>query len=140
MPRLTNMTYLATHDVLRRHWLEDQRDFTYLKGRDQSAVHAFYRPAYDLTDVELLAHRKAITLKHPSLPNRAGKALAVFSAVLSAAPPAISSSDSGRTISVRVVRRPHPDLAKFHAALMHYVLDHPELLDRSPDAAAPRAA
>lgn len=143
MPRLTNLHYLAIHTVLRRYWLTDKADFGYLTLNDQSALHDFYRPADNLTDAALITHRKTITAQQPSLPSRAGKAVGAFSAVVSAEvePPArITVTEHKRTLSVRAVRRPQPDLAKFHAALTHYVMNHPDLGADSPDATQPRAA
>lgn len=74
MPRLTDITYLATHQELRSVWLEDPTRFAILNAREQWALHGYFVPEHDLTDETLLVYRREVTKVDPSLPQRAGRA------------------------------------------------------------------
>lgn len=78
MPRLTAKDYLRTHDRLRKLWLRDPSLFAELTPMEQWQLHDFFGPDRDPGDLELLAHREAITVQHPSLPHEAGRALTRF--------------------------------------------------------------
>lgn len=108
MPRLTNTTYLFHHHQLKGLWATDERWFRYLSPNGQWALHRFYQPASDLTDTELIVHRRAVTAAEPFLPQRAGRAYARFSR--GEAAPAGAATVNGRTVYVWAVMRPEPDL------------------------------
>ena len=75
MTRLTQLTYSAQHYQLKREWFsEGGGAFIMLSPTEQWALHSYYEFTKKLSDAELLAHRKAISREHPSLPQRAGKA------------------------------------------------------------------
>lgn len=77
MPRLTDQAYLQQHLSLRRQWLDEpSRAFLLLSASEQWALHAFYLPSIRLGDQTLLEHREDISALFPSLPQRAGRALA----------------------------------------------------------------
>ncbi|WAC90165.1 hypothetical protein [Mycobacterium sp. Aquia_213] len=67
-------------------------------------MHRFYQPASDLTESELLVHRRAVKVADPSLPQRAGRAYARFSR----GDTMLVGGNQG--IIVRSVVRPEPDL------------------------------
>lgn len=71
-------------------------------------MHRFYQPASDMTATELIAHRRSVTAADPSLPHRAGRAYAKLSRGEWSR--ATTRTTNGRTISVRSVVRPKPDL------------------------------
>jgi hypothetical protein len=48
---------------------------------DQRHLHDYYVPTKDLTDDEVLAHRRTISHAHPSLPHGAGRAYSAFDQV-----------------------------------------------------------
>jgi hypothetical protein len=74
--RLTNHQYLHRHQVLGTYWTEFQQLFAVLPFDQQRDVHAYYQPAQDLSDTELLIYRRVITKEQPSLPAKASKAFA----------------------------------------------------------------
>jgi hypothetical protein len=78
MPRLTNTDYLDIHHKLRACWLSQphQMLFAMLEPHEQWSLHYYFKPACDMTDAELLEHRKSITAEYSSLPHRAGRAFA----------------------------------------------------------------
>lgn len=78
MPRLTARQYLKTHDRLRSLWLRDARLFSELSPKDQWLLHDFFVPDRELSNLELLQYREAITKERPSLPHQAGRALERF--------------------------------------------------------------
>jgi hypothetical protein len=76
MPRLTNARYIAIHELLKRVWQENPPTFGYLSPEEQWLLHDYFRPSENLTETELIAHRREITAERPSLPHQAGRALA----------------------------------------------------------------
>lgn len=69
MPRLSTRDYCQRHQFLRRLWSESTVIFASLSAEQQWAVHDFYQPSKQLTEAELLEHRRTITESRPSLPN-----------------------------------------------------------------------
>lgn len=76
MPRLTDPTYLQTCHELRDAWDSDSTAFFLLTATDQWVLHDFFCPSEALRDAELVGHRRQVTVADPSLPQRAGRALA----------------------------------------------------------------
>jgi hypothetical protein len=56
--------------------------FAELFPQEQWYLHDYFRPSEQLSDQALLAHRKEISARRPSLPQRAGRALKFLQAVL----------------------------------------------------------
>lgn len=52
--------------------------YSELEPHQQMVIHRYYRPTEDLTNQQLREHRFAISLKEPSLPQRAGKAVKIM--------------------------------------------------------------
>lgn len=75
MARLTDTTYLATHQALRSSWLESPTRFALLSAGEQWALHDYFAPEHNLSDDQLLAYRHEVSKVDPSLPQRAGRAL-----------------------------------------------------------------
>lgn len=75
MARLTDITYLATHQQLRSAWLKDPARFATLNANEQWVLHGYFAPEHNLSDDRLLAYRHEVSKIDPSLPQRAGKAL-----------------------------------------------------------------
>lgn len=46
-----------------------------LSPAEQFALHQFYEPTKELSPLELVEHRRRVAMEHPSLPQRAGRAL-----------------------------------------------------------------
>lgn len=120
MPRLKKHHYVARHRWLRRLWLEHEARFGVLSPAEQWDVHAYYKPSYDLSESELLKHRRSITSERPTLPARASKVFKVL--VDPTADPSraamVQTSESGRRIRVTGVVRPEPDLEQLARALL----------------------
>lgn len=76
MPRLTNPAYLLLRRELSDAWDLDPTGFFLLSAPDQWALHDYFRPSEMLSDAELLEHRRAVSASDPSLPQRAGRAVA----------------------------------------------------------------
>jgi len=74
MPRLTDSDYLHHRQLLTEAWVEE--DFAYLQIVEQQELLDYYHPAEAFTDVEALAYRRAVTARHPELPQQAGRAFA----------------------------------------------------------------
>jgi hypothetical protein len=51
--------------------------YSAISVRQQWDIHAYFQPSKDLSNIELRQHRRDVTTHDPSLPQRAGKALAV---------------------------------------------------------------
>jgi hypothetical protein len=119
MPKLSNDDYLIRHEILHRVWGTDNRHFTHLKYQQQRDLHDYYDPAKDLTNDELLAHRKKVAKQHPSLPQRASKAFLVMLRPETQREPAHSSLDrKGRKITIRPLVRPEIDTEQLARALL----------------------
>jgi hypothetical protein len=78
MSRLTAKNYLRAHDRLRKFWLRDPSLFAELTPMEQWQLHDFFLPHRELSDLQLLQHRDAVTAERPSLPHQAGRALSRF--------------------------------------------------------------
>lgn len=74
MPRTIAKAYLDAHHDLHKLWLKDQSIFAELTAQGQWLLHDYFRPASNLTNAELVIHRKAISIQRRSLPQQAGKA------------------------------------------------------------------
>lgn len=83
MPRLTNRNYLYLHDVLKHLWFHLHQIYGYIPHSDQRYLKEYYQLTVDLTDTELLNHRREISQLQPSLPQRAGRALSKLDRVAS---------------------------------------------------------
>lgn len=128
MPRLSAKDYLKYRKFLRRLWLQRQATYSYLTPTQQWQIHAFFRPDEDLTDDQLLEHRKQITAEQPSLPHQAGRAIKDFGQMLrgkakvqaTATTVSTGRKRDTKTIRARSVVRPQidtPRLAKVLIAL-----------------------
>lgn len=73
MPRLTHKSYIKRHHWLKRQWHHQGNLFTILSALHQQQVHAYFVPTKDLTDDQLVAHRRQVTEDQPSLPQAASK-------------------------------------------------------------------
>lgn len=77
MPRLTTLDYLRQRAALRDEWFANNAyGFVVLSPTEQFVLHDYFEPTKDLSPVGLLAHRKEITARQPSLPQQAGRAFA----------------------------------------------------------------
>lgn len=128
MPRLTNANFLKIHSQLRLFWLHDQVQFAELTPAEQWNLRAYFQPAKDLTDQQLLVHRKVVTWHRPTLPHQAGKALAN----LWRGP---SMSSIGQRLAVLGVVRPEPDIHKLARALKALAEHHHQPEEHEPPAA-----
>jgi hypothetical protein len=83
--------------------------YSLLSPTDQWAIHNYYMPTIELSDQELREHRISATTIDPTLPQRAGRAHGKLkrgerSKIDYAVMP------NGRTIAIRSVVRPQPNL------------------------------
>lgn len=77
MPRLAAIDYLRQRAALREEWFtRDAYAFAALSPTEQFAIHDYYEPTKNRPPLGLIAHRKNITARRPSLPQRAGRAFA----------------------------------------------------------------
>lgn len=127
VPRLSTKQYLQTHHRLRKLWLQDHSLFAELAPVEQWILHDFFKPDLDLTDDQLIAHRKQVTAERPGLPHHAGKILRLFwenTAALSlrrvrtAKAPAAKRRGSSRHVVVKSIVRREPDAQQFARALI----------------------
>jgi hypothetical protein len=100
MPRLSNTQYLQAHHDLQRLWQHDRAVFAELTPVEQWQLHDFFRPSKDLTDEQLLTHRRVISQTRPSLPQQAGRALHRLEEYL-----AVRSTSSQQSSRVPAIRR-----------------------------------
>lgn len=112
MPRLSNYDYLLLHAHLHQLWENKRLSFGLITTKDQRYLHDFFRLSEMLTEAELLAHRKAITIERPSLPHQAGRALKHL-----AKPLLLKQPPGNGRIIVHPVVRPHPDVKRLARAL-----------------------
>lgn len=138
MPRQTAADYLKTHRWLAKLWAEQQDSFGFLGYQEQMYLHDYFAPSQGISDEELVAHRKAVTARRPSLPQCAGRALRRLQVELEAAAavrvPAGSSHPAGnRRIVVRAIARPEVDEDRMVQALLRAARD---LVDEDHDNAA----
>ena len=114
MPRLSNYDYLLIQAHLHNIWMTKRQGFSLISTKDQRYLYDFFRPSEVLTDAELLAHRKAVTAKHPSLPHQAGRALKHL-----ADPQPLKQARAGnQRIVVYPILKPQPDIYRLAQALM----------------------
>lgn len=125
MSRLTNQQYLACRARLHTIWQTGRIAYSVATVPRQWELHRYYQTQVDAPDDVLIANRQVLTTADPSLPNRAGKTYAAVVheyAYRAAHAPVVVSAGSGsrkeRTIMVRAVARPKPDLAKLANALL----------------------
>jgi hypothetical protein len=125
MPRITPITYISRHHQLKQLWSEYPRWFSYLTPNDQMALHTYYLLTLDKTDEELLTHHSNVKIGDSTLPQRAGRAYARLergdrSKVRS------TQTSSGRSISVRTLMRPTPDLHLLSKAAIYTAMHEVE--------------
>jgi hypothetical protein len=128
MPRLNDRQYLKAHKQLRRFWIADNSVFGYLSSNEQWRLHAYFQPSKDLTNDELLVHRREITAQQPNLPHQAGRALAKLQAAAAqhalqrvrlAKRPLDKTPRTGkRNITVRGVVKPEVDTKRLARAFI----------------------
>lgn len=154
MPRLTNKQFLQQHDLLAHAHRDEPLIFGSVSTTEQWALHDFFAPAHDLSSEELLAHRRTITEEQPSLPHRAGRALAhvranftkayvsangdrkVFHHVLSHLAPGTSTPTRGdHSLRVVGVANPEPNRELYLKAILSFVdqLEGEELARRKKE-------
>lgn len=73
MPRLTQPAYQTIHEHLRQLWRHDQRYFAELSAPEQWSLHAFFMPNEAMSPGDLVAYRKFISDREPSLPDAQAK-------------------------------------------------------------------
>jgi hypothetical protein len=141
MPRLSNELYIDRHRFLRKMWLECDELYSILEVNQQWEVHRFYQPSKELSEEELIAHRKAITKEQPGLPAVAGRHFALLyqsfrvayayadgdemrfrSAISQMSRQRPPHQTGKRQVWVRAVANPEPDLAKLASALIDLAL------------------
>ena len=114
MPRLSTYDYLLLHTHLHQLWENCRQGFGLISTRDQRYLHDFFRLSEKLTEAELMAHRMAVSVQYPSLPQQAGRALKHF-----ADPTALKLQPYGdRRIVVHPILRPQPDIHRLAQALL----------------------
>jgi hypothetical protein len=102
--------------------------FGFLNYQEQRYLHDYFVPSQDLTDVELIEHRAAVTAECSSLPQCAGRALRQLRLELEAPTPvripAGSTRSSGkRQVVVRAIARPEINEDRFVQALLKAAWD-----------------
>jgi hypothetical protein len=119
MPRLTNKQYLERHRALRRIWLEGQRFFGVLDYNQQMDVHAFYAPARDWSDEEMLEHRLKVQELDASLPHRASRGFAKIEAAFLAPTVPLRRAPYGKgKPRVTAIARPEVNVEQLARAFM----------------------
>jgi hypothetical protein len=148
MPHLPDSYYFQHYVALRDEWLRGAFAFTVLTPTEQIAVHNYYEPSLELSDAQLRAHRKRVTLEQPSLPHRAGRAYARIAPFLDGTgvptPAATSVVVAGRRkgelrrISVYGEVQPHIDPARIAQILLDAAMEQlrRERAEREQDDAA----
>lgn len=135
MARLTDITYLATHQELRSAWLKDPARFAILSAGEQWALHGYFVPEHNLSDNHLLAYRREISKVDPSLPQRAGRALtkwrmkeAPLAAYRERSHSPAPGAKRSRDYAVTVFSLVHPEIdpQKITRAVMAAFEDHQE--------------
>ena len=116
MTRLTSTTYLIQHHQLKDEWFSESGGaFIMLSPTEQWALHSYYEFTKRLTDHELLAHRATVSKAQPSLPHRAGKAIAKLSSFTKEleayrSAPYPNTRKKGAPRNVRVLSQVNPDI------------------------------
>lgn len=132
MPRLTDTDYLHIHHRLARLWSAADGVFGFLTPNEQWCLHEYFQSSKSWSDSRLLAHRMAISVAQPSLPQQAGKALSKHDrhsatyAVNKVRPAPAGTPKrrptAERKISVRPVVHPEVDPQKLARAFIHLAL------------------
>ncbi len=128
MPRLTDHNYLATHHELHDVWNSDPTSLFLLNGLEQWALHEYYSFSEKLSDNGLLEHRREVATSDPSLPQRAGRALAQWRIKIAALiryrehVPVPRSKAKGNPYQIRVFAEMQPTLdpARIAKVLLSY--------------------
>lgn len=129
MPRLATIDYLRQRAALREEWfVRDAYAFAVLSPTEQFAVHDFYELTKNLSPLELIAHRRDITARRPSLPQRAGRAFARIRPFLNLPPEPFKAelaesrartwSAKDRHVYVQSLVKPDLDAAEFAKIIM----------------------
>jgi hypothetical protein len=125
MPRLTDKQYLKYRKFLRRLWLQHKEAYSHLTPNQQWQIHEYFRPSEELTNEQLLEHRKDITIQHPSLPHQVGRNIKEFGQILrskskSRATVSKYTNKRGQTRNIRVrsIVRPKIDTRRLARALI----------------------
>lgn len=134
MPRLTDHAYLQIRQELHMAWHSDPTSVFLLDALEQWALHDYYRFAENLTEPRLLEHRKEISSREPSLPQRAGRALSRWRHLTVGLEGyrerarATSSRKKGRDYDVRTFAAVHPEIDpnRLARALLAAFADHEE--------------
>lgn len=135
MARLTDITYLATHQELRSVWLKDPARFAILSAGEQWALHGYFAPEHNLSDDQLLTYRREVSKIDASLPQRAGKALtkwrmkeAPLAAYRERSYSPAAGTKRSRDYAVTVLSLVHPEIdqQKITRAVMAAFQDHQE--------------
>jgi hypothetical protein len=126
VPRLRNDDYIRRHKELAQVWELASPAFALLSPRQQRGLHDYYGPAENLSENKLVEHRKATAKLGPSLPNRAGKALAILRIriLMAHSEPRIGAPKSRvdeRDISVHPIVQPEIDLHLLASTLISQV-------------------
>ncbi len=131
MSRLTDHDFLHIHDRLAHLWAKAPGTFGYLSAQEQWCLHDYFQPSKNMSDLQLLAHRQAISAARPSLPQRAGRALtkldeaAAVWALRQVRPKAVNKRkpQAERHVTVRAVVRPEVDPEKLARAFINLAQD-----------------
>lgn len=127
MARISDHDFLDAHRRLKRWWDTDVGLYGYLRPGEQWDLHVFFQPSKDLTDEQLLEHRRTITEEEPGLPQRAGKALAklrreaemvAVQRAAAASRPRAYVKPKDRQVTVQAVVRPEIDASRLARALI----------------------
>jgi hypothetical protein len=137
MPRLTDRQYLKYRKFLRRLWLNREAAYSNLSPTQQGQIHSYFRPSEELTNEQLLQHRKDITTKYPSLPHQVGRTIKEFGQILrgkakvraTTKPYANATGKGTRRIRVQGIRRPKTDLPRLARALIE--MERQEMLEET---------
>jgi hypothetical protein len=143
MPRLTNQDYLARRHLLIRAWKQVSHLYSVLPTNQQWDLHRYYQTLVGATPNQLLANRAELTKADPSFPHRTGKSFSYLCSgfrwafanahgdelqfrqlISSKVLPSAKTSEvirthhqPDRTISVRTMARPEPDIQKLVAVV-----------------------
>lgn len=119
MTELANKQYLDRHRALRRIWLEDRTVFGVLDYNQQREVHAFYAPATDWSDQEMIEHRHDAQKLEPSLPHRASRGFLQIEAAFLAPRPVRAPVRKGkRNLRVIPIAKPEIETRKLTMAFL----------------------
>lgn len=116
MPRISDHAYLQTRQELHAAWASDSTSVFLLDALEQWALHEYYRFGENLTGPTSLEHRKAVSSRDPSLPQRAGRAmsrwrhLAAGLEVNRERARTVHPRKKGRDYDVRIFSAVHPEI------------------------------